>query len=197
MVRHTLETRWFFPQPPIELAAWPAESISAERTDWYAVPCHPGTGVKFREGNFEAKLLIEDHGVRELAGTLALVQTWQKWSAGLQDAELPAESVLANTGWVAVIKQRHMWCFEVADGAAQQVSDRVSAGCEFEWTQISVQEQSWWTVGLEAIGEAEALDENLRLVAEHVFAGRDTADQFTADRSMGYPAWLGQFSADA
>lgn len=190
MVRYSLETRWFFQQPPFELAGLPEGAISAERTDWYACPCHTGKGIKFREGNFETKLLVEDHGLQELAGTRALLQTWQKWIATLVREEPPSSSLLGATGWVSVTKRRHMWCYEVQDGATRQVRDRVMHGCEFEWTELDVLGQRWWTIALEAVGQADTVDANLRLVAERMFTGRVGVEQFTAERSMGYPTWL-------
>lgn len=189
MIRNTLETRWFFEHPPIARADLPPGEISASRTDWYVCPSHSGNGIKFRDGNFETKLLIDNLGLQELAGTQALVQTWQKWSVALAGESPPAADVLSQTGWVPVTKHRNMWCFEVESGEPRQVRNRVANGCEFEWTEVEVHDRRWWTLGFEAIGTPESLNTNLELVACQIL-GDHSREPFSAERSMGYPAWL-------
>ena len=97
-----------------------------------------------------------------------------------------------TVGWVDVRKQRRMWKYAVADGAASPVppDDRPGVGANVELSALEIAGRPWWSLCVEAFGPDEAAAEHaLGVAAAHVF-GRDAPPALTAARAMGYPAWL-------
>lgn len=190
----TVEMRWFFPECPLDPADFQGtNSERQERTDWYAMPCHPRCGVKLREGKLETKLFSTDFGLRTIGPISGKLEGWKKWSLEYGNDICPTSEELGLAGWIEVRKVRFLQRFEVDEaGVLHATTTRPGNGCEFECTQLFVAGQSTWTVGFEAVGTAECREKNL-VQAATVLLGRGTqARQFTAARSFGYAQWLSQ-----
>jgi hypothetical protein len=190
MAKQTVETRWFFQSAPLSPEALFGMYVPPmERTDWYAFPCHRSTGLKFREGRLETKLLIEDCGLQTWRHVTGNVESWKKWIAEYS-GDLPSRAVFASTGWVEVHKSRHWQVLDMAADDLHWCAQRVPHGCEVEWSEVTVAGQVWWTVGFEAVGLPAVLQENLRRAIVFVLGKEDVNTPFCAENSLAYPAWL-------
>ena len=199
MAKRTAEIRWFFEAPPVACEAFLGKSIpSVERVDWYAFPCHRYSGIKFREGRLETKLLVHDYGRQQWGSVSGNVDSWTKWSAEYV-GELPDSKTLNTAGWIAVHKSRHWRALamganlnereSLARDDVQWQDGRVANGCEVEWSMVTLENAKWWTVGFEAVGEVQDLMDNLRRAVVFV-TGQADQSPFIAERSMAYPSWL-------
>jgi hypothetical protein len=187
----TVEMRWFFPTEPFPVSELFNVSVRpVGRTDWYAYPCNERCGIKTRQGQLETKLLVQRLGRRDFGDVVGTLEEWAKWSVPFPQDDVPADRILASTGWVAVEKVRHLRRFEVVGGSVREVDQRPENGCELEWTALRVAGQMWWTVGLEAVGPHDELEANLRLTAARVLAGKFSPSPFEEKRSFAYPKWL-------
>ena len=66
---------------------------------------------------------------------------------------------------------------------------KVVLGVDFELTRLRVQDQYWWTLGLEAFGRAENLRESLLWVAAITLQG-DLPMPLASQDWYAYPDWL-------
>ncbi len=192
---HTFEMRWFFAAPPLDVIRHfdGAVARTPSRTDWYAVPCDPGCGIKLREGRLETKLRVGTHGIRTFHEMSGHLESWKKWTLEFAPGEFPEEQTLAQSGWLAVKKQRFLQHFAVADERVIEIDHRPSDGCEFEMTELTVQQQHWWTVAFEAVGPVDRLPTNLFHVAGHILQRGGRRLPFGSESSFGYAHWLDQF----
>lgn len=197
----TLELRWFLRKPPCPREVWfGARDPSPLRVDWYAFPCDARSGVKVREGRIEVKLRLEECGDFAWGGVCGRLERWSKSSVALPPSEIPQERHLAGAGWKAVVKTRWQRIFELESDTLceTQVLDRSRVAVQFEWTELAVASgASWWTIGLEAYGDAAGQDRILRLAAAELFSLVRSPAGLTRDVSCGYPEWLGQVFGDA
>ena len=135
---HTFEMRWFFAEPPLDIAQhFDASAAAPHRTDWYAVPCDPRCGIKLREGRLETKLRVGMHGVRTFREISGHLESWQKWALAFGPGDCPAEQTLAESGWLAVQKRRFLRHFEVTPDRVIETEQRPTNGCEFELTELT------------------------------------------------------------
>ncbi len=191
MPKTTVEVRWFFPSPPMSCEAFFGSAVpTIERTDWYAFPCHPFNGVKFREGRLETKLLIRNDGPQRWGDVSGVVESWSKWSAEYT-GDLPDEGVLRRSGWIAVQKRRHWRVLKISSKGCRWQAMRAENGCEIELSVVKVDGTQWWTVGFEAVGKPSRLHDNLERAIKHVLDGQtSSADLFSSANSFAYPSWL-------
>ncbi|WP_235526438.1 hypothetical protein [Nostoc piscinale] len=101
-------------------------------------------------------------------------------------------TVLGNSTWVNVQKVRRLQYYQIlSDSSVQTVAsnDSIDNGCGVEITQLLIQEQSWWSLALEAFGEDSYLLENLHVTASWVF-NNYKGTQLIAANSYAYPRWL-------
>lgn len=188
---NTVEMRWFFDTCPIDETQHFAHVGELQtRVDWYSMPCNPASGIKIREGRFESKLRTAELGKRRLGSLHGRLEQWQKWSLAYVDDSPPPESLLSEIGWIAVSKRRRLKRFAVQAKQLEIVDLRPNNGCEFELTELVIRDQSFWTVGFEAVGEADQLERNLALVAERVQQDGGRQLDFLLERSFGYAEWL-------
>ena len=166
-----------------------AQVPAVDRTDWYAFPCHQHSGIKFREGRLETKLLIDDAGSQKWGSVSGKADSWCKWSVEYA-GEIPTEDILITTGWLAVHKRRHWQVLSMTDDSVAWQSERVENGCEVEWSVVTVDEKEWWTIGFEAVGELSDLSGNLSRAIEYLLGEQTSDTLFTLANSMAYPSWL-------
>jgi hypothetical protein len=96
-----------------------------------------------------------------------------------------------------VEKGRTLRLFQVGDGGQVvplPAGSYEPFGCGLELTRIVVRGAEWWSLGLEAFGPEETLEESLMTVAGHLFAS-EAAPRLEAGDSYGYPRWLEQQTA--
>jgi hypothetical protein len=196
----TLELRWFFRHEPCAPSLFfNAAHLSEPRTDWYAYPCDERSGVKIREGRLEAKLLIASLGPRDFPRATGNVEHWQKWSADLPAADRPSSAQLRSAGWVAVEKRRYLRKFAIDGPSIRELDadDFPHSGAQFEWTQLTADQQPWCTLGFESFGPDAQLDHNLTSLVKHVFENAPLPAPLKIGDSFGYPKWLDQLSKES
>lgn len=201
----TMEVRWFLPgQIPTEVYQWfetcpVAPSQPETRQDWYLYQPESDTlGIKLRQGSLEIKKRMLDRGIHTLlAGVTGRVEKWVKWSFRVHESEQTLATLGAEGYWVGVQKTRQQRWYDVTDrqevrpiAPNPQIKQEIKQGCTLEVTQVSIDNQLWFSLGLEAFGAADP-EEILHRVAQQALAG--TRFTFlTAERSFGYPCWLSQ-----
>ena len=186
----TVEVRWFFPvEPPERPAVFEGMPDPSIRTDWYHVS-HEGSGVKLRDGNIDVKLLVHELGPRDMGGRRGRLEEWRKWIFEGNQAHKVDDSLLLSSGWVAVQKVRSLLVYDLADGEPRRARDRPEEGCQFEWTELTVGDDRWLTIGLEAFGEATELEHNLTVTALRVLPAIPSHLTLDEGVSYSYPKWL-------
>jgi hypothetical protein len=88
--------------------------------------------------------------------------------------------------------RRRRW-FAVVDGVLVERSfgGAISSGCSFELTEVSIEGDPWWTLGLEAFGPLEDLHRDLQATAMTLIDGRlSTRFGLDARASMSYQQQL-------
>ena len=148
--------------------------------------------VKIRGGSqLDLKVARGIQGILDVQGrATGEMESWQKWAFPLPSR--PAGDV-ESPEWITVRKVRHIRWFSYADGVSfERALDGIDAPwCAVELTDVSVDDEPWWTLGFEATGPAEALEGTIDAVAASVFGDRipDTEELKAAD-SMSYMHWL-------
>ncbi len=192
----TLEVRWIQRgRLPEAMFGWlgPFADWIERREDRYlADPSIPELGVKIK-GGIELDLKAYRGSPGELAvpgGGRGRLEMWEKWRFPLDAVALP--SVDAR-GWLAIRKVRRRRSFHVVgDRAAERpVSEAELPGCSVELTEFAVGGETWWTLCLEAGGEPEGLERELRATAGSLFR-EPMPDGVRLDLgdSSSYARWL-------
>jgi hypothetical protein len=189
----TLEMRWFFDRLPLDLSRPLSEHVEVqERTDWYCMPCNPRCGIKVREGKLEAKLQTGSLGLRQFPPLAGKLEVWSKWSLDFPPGAPPATAGLLAVGWLPVTKRRHLERFELEGIDVRTTNSRPENGCEFEMTELTVESRRYWTVGFEAVGRADLLEQNLERTVRFIIARDGLNEAFSCTNSFGYAQWLAQ-----
>jgi hypothetical protein len=205
----SLEVRWIFPgQLDTAVAGWfPGSQPETEsREDAYLLdPGLGGLSVKVRAGQvLDVKMFLGSPGILDLPGRArGRMQYWQKWSfpfsplrpdSGDPDSGDPDSG--DPGGWRRVRKQRRVIWFtpsgeRVERAPAVPGPAGLQARCAVELTELRVEHQDWWSLGLEATGPAGALRRGLEATAALVFSRAlpDGAD-LRIDDSRSYADWL-------
>jgi hypothetical protein len=195
MMWPSLEIKWFFADKPCDVTqVFESLPCPEERTDWYAFPCHEHCGVKMREGKLEVKLLLEDCGDYGCGFIQGRLQRWGKWSVPWDADDAPPEPLLKTTGWVAVNKVRYQQAFMVTDdGICKADDDRPGSRCQLEWTALTVKDQHWWSIGVEAWeADKNLASRALRVIEEHLLKV-SFAVLPEYPNSFGYAKWLNAY----
>lgn len=175
------EVRWFRSgEIPAPVAAWfdaLGEPVETEaRADRYLAPASDALGVKLRQGSIEAKRRDQTLHRLDAGRCRATVEAWTKWSFPLADADdLPHG--LPEAGWVEVGKQRRQ---------------RHADACALELSRLTIWDEVWWSVCLEATGpDAPAA----LMEAARQWLGAEGAPVLPEADAQGYPAWLRAYEA--
>lgn len=208
---HTAEMRWFLEgRPPPIVSNWFADSSlhreEDPRIDTYLVlPGCTTCGVKIRQGHFEVKAqtsppepVVYDNGITGRRSA------WVKWSSGLAGAQLLQEQQGPET-WIQVEKARALRLFALSDRIEEQPATEwlPGAGCTVELAQVRVADaggdwskaNNWWSVCLEAFGEAEQVLGHLDKVASSGIL-RPIGGLLPGEASLSYPDWFSRCRAD-
>jgi hypothetical protein len=203
----TTEVRWFHQgSVPPEFVTWfhggvwrPTEATA--RTDYYLhLADGDGLGIKLRQGQLQIKQRHKVHGlVRLHQQAVGKVESWRKWSFGLtRPTDQVTSSLTPVSTWVGVRKQRQLLKWQIMHQAsfkAVPVDEQPEEGCGLELTRIDVGGQRWWSIGIEAFGQAASLYENLILTARHTL-GSSAPPTLSAEASFGYPEWLERIQSE-
>jgi len=124
-------------------------------------------------------------------------EIWCKWSSAPLD--------ISAYSTVSTNKIRWLRKFDTSSGAAREIQlgeDEMplggivlpEQGCNVEFTQIRIanSKDEWWTLGFEAFGELDTVQDNLRSTLK----GMTSPDQdcFHSSEVLSYPAWLSKIS---
>lgn len=195
----SLEVRWIFPgQLDTAVAGWfPGSQPETEsREDAYLLdPGLGGLSVKVRAGQvLDVKMFLGSPGILDLPGRVrGRMQYWRKWS-------FPFSPLRPDSGdpggWRRVRKQRRVIWFSLSGDRVERAPAvpgpaGLQARCAVELTELRVEHQDWWSLGLEATGPAGALRRGLEAAAALVFSQAlpDDAD-LRIDDSRSYADWL-------
>lgn len=193
----TIELRWFYPgMIPADIEKWfPQNCLPEKREDWYLyAPGCDYLGIKLRQERLEIKWRKAELGVLRFGELVeGNAEKWGKWMCSDSTGEsFQPAMVLGNSVWVNVQKVRRLQHYQILPNASvQAVSDNgsVDNGCSVEITQLLIQQQTGWSVALEAFGESTHLLKNLELTASCVFNNYREL-KLVAANSYAYPHWL-------
>ena len=195
--------KWFNSQSQVFADKW-------DRADIYL--WQPGldkVGIKIREGKVEVKVLLADRGEVPFSNHNAgLVNDWVKYSFGLQESDAENQNLLhqfsagkLNTDkplWVRVDKERLLLKFSVnpADKSVQRVPENTwpPEGCGVELTRIKVNQQTFYTFGLEAFSNTQLERCNLEVTLERIMPDMPVSG-LRRQQSYSYPGFLQELFA--
>jgi hypothetical protein len=195
----SLEVRWILPgRQDTAVAGWFAGSQpeAESREDAYLLdPGMGGLSVKVRGGRaLDVKMFLGSPGILDLPGRArGCMQYWRKWSFPFRPL---SQDNGDPDGWRRVRKQRRaIWFSPAGERIASAPADPGDAArearCAVELTEIRLQHQDWWSLGLEATGPAESLRHGLEAVAAHVFTRALPGGlALRIDDSRSYADWL-------
>ena len=190
------EIRWFTKEVNPNILKWfethhLSFDTTTPRTDFYLpLPEKPDMGVKLREGQVEIKIR-KDKPVADALHNNATgnFELWEKWSfkARLNDSLALAIIEEKEYDWVEVYKERigvKLTLDEERLIVVRSIKERLSYGCQVEYTRIIVNHEEWFTFCFEWFGDDEIeLDTQLigDILGDSKLAQKD---------SMGYPQFL-------
>jgi hypothetical protein len=191
----SLEVRWILPgRLDTAVAAWFDKSVSLMESREDAYLLRPDLGalsVKVRGGRaLEVKVFLGSPGVLDLPGRArGRMENWQKWSFPFRS--LGPDAGHAD-GWGRVGKQRRIIRFSsTGRHIAYAGAPADEAQCAVELTELRLQHQDWWSIGLEATGPAGLLRTGLEAAAELLFTHPPPSDvKLRMADSMSYAEWL-------
>ncbi len=194
----TIEVRWFYPGViPADLLTWwdtfGEPVVTNNRTDVYLQSSSSDLGIKLRQGNLEVKYRQARLGTMEIdkMGS-SQVEQWLKWicvddSSGLTPAQFADQS-----GWIKVVKSRSQRMFQVEFTDKIQLRSIVkpqAGAAAIEITQLQVQQQIWWTIACEYLGDKLDLDRQFLPLVNSLLSS-DPILNLGRSISCGYPQWL-------
>jgi len=196
----TAEIRWFFEKTTIldaleqRLEPLLHFSESSKRTDYYLIGAGARLGIKWREGNIEIKQQQADakpYHQEALAGEL---EFWKKWSFKLENRDNYPDK-LDTQHWVSISKHRKQALLKYNE--TQQTAVPLPSGseakniCEVEITRGLVDNDTYFTVGLEAFGYSASLRENLVATIDYLLkSGNLEGLDLSASYSSNYARWI-------
>lgn len=196
------ELRWFERgRVPDAIAQWfqqdelgdylaPAE----ERVDVYLyLPTCEYMGIKLRQGRLEIKWRKAELGILRFGDTLeGKAEKWGKWLCEDPTQESFQPQDVGGRSWVSVNKVRLQRPYQILPDKsikAVPLTESIDQGCSVELTQLSINNNNWWSLGFEAFGEDDCLMDNLQAVASEVFKTYHGLELQSQD-SYAYPTWL-------
>lgn len=204
----TTEMRWFYRMTnsmciPGSLWRW-FENLPGtlddepERVDHYLLLQEASDlGIKVREGRLEVKYrLARPTRLRLAPQAEGRIEQWAKWAfvAGSNES---GPGLKLDFPWQPVRKKRWLRCYRPDHQQSRTLSPEREGqfGCDLELTQVRLEADCWWSLGLEAYGgSVESRHALLRHVAGQTL-GSGRPPQLDLRASMGYPRWLELISA--
>lgn len=194
------EVRWFWEGPRADLHRWfrdalPPPGGGGERTDTYLIDrSQAELGIKSRGRNpgLEIKSLVKEGGTVQLGPLAAPVQTWTKLATTVLRLDgLPAIAVHKRR-WVRRYATTGSGLRELALGADEQPISGEPwpvQGCSVELTDVRLERSrgTWTTLGLEAFGSLDRIEESLWAVVRHY---QTNPPPDGSGLALSYPQWL-------
>jgi hypothetical protein len=198
----TIEVRWFYPGViPVDLLTWfdaLGEPVVADnRTDVYLRSSAPDVGVKLRQGNLEVKYRQAILGTIEINGFgSSHVEEWLKWICIDDSSGVNLAQSTDRLGWIQVAKSRSQRLYQVEftnEIQLNSIAKPQSGAAAIEITQLQVEQQIWWTIACEYLGNKLDLDRQFLPLVNVLLSACPVPD---SDRSIscGYPQWLNTLS---
>lgn len=212
-MQETVELRWFvpgtIPEPLVHQFCTLHRESTEQRSDSYlSLPGVDIVGMKLRgeqekdekiSGKLEIKRRLQEEEVfsikEGIAGTL---ERWQKWGFALATAQQEINSLLNHqegAAWLRIEKTRYLRAYKQTEAQGMQVvslehDSLPSQGCQVELTQLIHNQDHWWSLGFESLGEdTQALLNSVKSAAE-LFFREITVVRLLPDQSYSYPRWL-------
>ncbi len=201
----TIEVRWFYPGViPVDLLTWwdtLGEPLVADnRTDVYLQSSSPDVGVKLRQGNLEVKYRQARLGTIEINGFgSSHVEEWLKWICIDDSSSLTPAQFADRSGWIQVVKSRSQRLYQVEftdQIQLRSISKPQTGAAAIEITQLQVEQQIWWTIACEYLGDKLDLDRQFLPLVNSLLSACPIPH---SGRSIsgGYPQWLEIVRRDA
>ena len=192
-IQLTAELRWFFDHPlPFATCLAPcAVDESPARHDFYLRGVGKRLGIKWREGSLEIKQQQGDPEVYQHQEVVGYLEHWKKWSFPLAERE----DFNRLDDWLAVTKCRYLarftYCADTQTVTPAAAQDEAANRCTLEYTHLVTEGQAYYTVGLEASGEAYCLTENLQQTI-HYLTENTTLEKLGLElpKSSNYAQWI-------
>jgi hypothetical protein len=199
MLIHSTETRWICKgELPDGLLAWFAQPLHRRekcRKDIYLrLDGCATTGVKLRQGNFEIKGLSVPPQVIVLGPEIiGLFDSWIKWSLTADEVvERFGEALCSDAPTISVGKKRWLRKISLDRDLPMEVNatEHPDEGCNIELTAITVDDEKWWTFGLEAFGPPQSTAAHLIRSAAFFLALQTPPRPLLLADALSYPAWI-------
>ncbi len=190
------EIRWFERTPDKNILNWFTHhglgfDKSKSRVDFY-LPLNGNNaiGVKLRDGNIEIKTRISQPEHYMLTDTVSgFTELWNKWSFGVEKKDQLADQIIHQQkyDWLEVFKER--LGVKIVPGSngepeIKSISEKLSSGCQVEYTRLVVKEKIWYSFAIEWFGEP-AFDPG-----DLFFQKMLGTTILHPENSMGYPEML-------
>jgi hypothetical protein len=194
------ELRWFWKGAlPDGLDAWFrsgsfSPGVEAPRSDEYVVDTRQTElGLKKRgvSRGVEIKGLIAVRG-RAMPPFDGCVQIWGKWSSETLSIDHLPRRVVHKSRWLRKYDSSGPRLVEVGldpEERSRHRMDRPDRGCQLELVAVRLDDDAttWWSLGFEAFGELDTVEDSLRRTVADV---GPTAPRFARGLELSYPAWL-------
>ncbi len=195
---NSTEIRWFSRTTYPSIGTWFAthgltfETV-ADRTDFYLPkPFQDDESIKLREGNVEIKIRKGvGRSTKFTSSARGIEEDWVKWSFSISKDDPLAPIILHERkfDWIAIQKERIGVKIAPAGNGLHivPITERIPYGCQVEYTRLLVEDEEWYTFGLEWFGEQMiAVDPELR---EAIIQNT----RLTEQDSYGYAAFLKKY----
>jgi hypothetical protein len=180
----SLELRWFSPgELPSDVASWFSTAElggqlqapeAREDVYLYAPECEY-MGIKLRQGRLEIKWRQAELEILQFERAEGKLEKWSKWFCEDRTNEsFQPERVSRQKSWLRIGKVR---------------SQRLYDGCALELTQLTIENNSWWSLALETLGADARTRDRLQSIFELV--GKTyIGSQLQLQNSYAYPKWI-------
>jgi hypothetical protein len=192
----TAEIRWFSDHARAfkSLEQLLPFSRPSERTDHYLLGSGTRVGIKWREGNIEVKQQQGEGQTYQKDTVSGTIENWKKWSFALENQNDYLDK-FDTQYWLPVSKQRRLAPLkydEVQHNVLPLSSDQQAENrCEVEITQVLADGDLYFTLGLEASGRRDKLQESLVATIDYILE-RSALEELdmSLGRSSNYARWI-------
>jgi len=200
------EIRWFWADLPPGLESWfragpfpPGGGSLPPRLDEYLLdPGQLELGLRKRgliKKGIEVKGLVTTIAQPVQIGPFtARLQVWTKWTSESLRLEGMTTVKTYKVRWLRKFDTSGVNIRELPldkdEALVNKEDDLPVLGCNVELTSVSLKEggAKWWTLGYEAFGTLESVDQSLRRTFDHIAVSN--AVPLQGGFELSYPAWL-------
>lgn len=180
----SLELRWFISgELPSDVSTWferdklggCLQAPEAREDVYLYVPKCEYMGIKLRQGRLEVKWRQAELEILRLERVEGRLEKWSKWLCEDPTSEAFQPKRVSNQkSWVKIGKVR---------------SQRLYDDCALELTQLTIKDNTWWSLALETFGaELQKIDtlQNIFELVSNTYIG----SQLQIQNSFAYPKWI-------